>query len=100
MGLEQVASKTAARIDYDTYRLRTFVEGLGEMELERRSGTTKLSAVAGALEANPKAVLFNAAGAGGDSCCMVAPRPASIWWRRATCATSIRPRSRAASDCH
>jgi 3-polyprenyl-4-hydroxybenzoate decarboxylase len=64
MGLEQVASKTAARIDYDTYRLRTFVEALGETELERRSDTTKLSAVAGALEANPKAVLFNAAGAG------------------------------------
>src|SRR4030095_7262755 len=44
MGLEQVASKTAARIDYDTYRLRTFVEALGEAELEQRPGTTKLRA--------------------------------------------------------
>src|SRR3977135_184052 len=69
MGLDQVASKatsgTAARIDYDTYRLRTFVEALGEGELERRTGTTKLAAIATALEANPKAVLFEAAGAGG-----------------------------------
>src|SRR5262249_34150543 len=69
MGLDQVASKatskTAARIDYDTYRLRSFIEALGESELERRTGTTKLSAIAGALEANPKAVLFEAAGSGG-----------------------------------
>src|ERR1700704_367266 len=69
MGLDQLASKaaskTAARIDYDTYRLRSFVEALGESELERRTGTTKLAAIAGALEANPKAVLFEAAGAGG-----------------------------------
>src|SRR5437016_4422421 len=65
MGLEQVAGKTGARIDYDTYRLRTFVDALGEAELERRSGTTKLAAIAAALEANPKAVLFEAAGAGG-----------------------------------
>src|SRR5438477_2187115 len=69
MGLDQVASKatnrTAARIDYDTYRLRSFVEALGESELERRTGTTKIAAIAGALEANPKAVLFEAAGVGG-----------------------------------
>src|SRR5262245_1278660 len=65
MGLDQVASKSAARIDYDTYRLRSFVEALSESELERRSGTTKLAAIAGALEANPKAVLFEAAGSGG-----------------------------------
>src|SRR5262249_2277232 len=65
---DQVASKAtskrAARIDYDTYRLRSFVEALGESELERRTGTTKLAAIAGALEANPKAGLFEAAGAG------------------------------------
>src|SRR5882757_4166835 len=69
MGLDQLASKatskTAARIDYDTYRLRSFVEALGEAELERRTGTTKLAAIAGTLEANPKAVLFEAAGSGG-----------------------------------
>src|SRR5262249_24133960 len=65
MGLEHVAGRTGARIDHDTYRLRTFVEALGEAESERRPGITKLAAVAGALEANPKAVLFEAAGAGG-----------------------------------
>src|SRR5215470_14360950 len=68
MGLDQVASKAtsrrAARIDYDTYRLRMFVDALGANEIERRAGTTKLAAIAGALEANPKAVLFEAAGAG------------------------------------
>src|SRR5262249_20442493 len=68
MGLDQVASKAtskrAARIDYDTYRLRSFVEALGESELGRRTAPTKPAAIAGALEANPKAVLFEAAGAG------------------------------------
>ena len=53
---------SSARVDFETYRLRTFVEGLGADELERRSGATKLSAVAQALEANPKAVLFDDAG--------------------------------------
>jgi 2,5-furandicarboxylate decarboxylase 1 len=64
MGLEQVSGKTAAAaaVDYDRYRLRTFVEALDDNELERRPGTSKLADVAGALEANPKAVLFEAAG--------------------------------------
>ena len=53
---------SSARVDFETYRLRTFVESLGADELERRSGATKLSAVAHALEANPKAVLFDDAG--------------------------------------
>src|SRR6267154_2584088 len=53
---------SSARVDFETYRLRTFVESLGADELERRSGATRLSAVAQALEANPKAVLFDDAG--------------------------------------
>jgi UbiD family decarboxylase len=67
MGLEQVTSRTAAAacVDYDTYRLRRFVEQLGDTEIERRTGTTRLATIAEALEANPKAVLFEAAGAGG-----------------------------------
>jgi 2,5-furandicarboxylate decarboxylase 1 len=67
MGLEQTTSKpaTATRLDYDRYRLRSFVERLAEAECERRTGTTKLSAIATALDGNPKAVLFEAAGAGG-----------------------------------
>jgi 2,5-furandicarboxylate decarboxylase 1 len=62
MGLEQVAAPTATPIDFETFRLRTFVAGLGTDELERRTGVTKLSAIAQALEANPKAVLFEEAG--------------------------------------
>src|SRR5882757_5628606 len=66
MGLEQVAGTvSAAPVDYDRYRLRSFVDTLDAGELERRTGTTKLSAIAAALEGNPKAVLFEAAGSGG-----------------------------------
>jgi UbiD family decarboxylase len=69
MGLEQVKSKTAAAttIDYDRYRLRRFVEGLDAAQLERRGGASKLSEVASALEANPKAVLFEQAGREGHA---------------------------------
>src|SRR3954468_22450217 len=64
MGLEQVPTKTAAAkpVDYDRYRLRRFVEQLDAAELERRGGASKLSEIASALEANPKAVLFERAG--------------------------------------
>src|SRR5438552_10409016 len=64
MGLEQVSAKTAAAaaVDYDRFRLRTFIDALDGDELERRLGTSKLAEVAGSLEANPKAVLFEAAG--------------------------------------
>src|SRR5205814_1043796 len=54
----------ATRVDYDRFRLRSFVEALDLNELERRPGITKLSDVARALEANPKAVLFESAGGG------------------------------------
>src|ERR1043166_1114361 len=67
MGLEQVTTKAAAAMDYDQYRLRGFVERRPGSELERRTGTSKLASVASALEANPKAVLFEAAGSGGHA---------------------------------
>jgi UbiD family decarboxylase len=69
MGLEQVGGKTSAAtpVDYDRYRLRRFVEGLDAAELERRSGTSKISEVAAALDANPKAVLFEHAGREGHA---------------------------------
>ena len=67
MGLEQVTTQAATPVDYDRYRLRNFVEALGADELERRSGTSKLSEVAGALEGNPKAVLFERAGSEGHA---------------------------------
>src|ERR1700758_2595634 len=64
MGLEQVgAAATARRVDYDQYRLRSLVERLRALgELETRAGTTKMTEIARALEANPKAVLFETAG--------------------------------------
>jgi 2,5-furandicarboxylate decarboxylase 1 len=62
MGLEQVTAPVATPVDFEAYRLRTFVAGLGADELERRPGVTKLSAIAQTLEANPKAVLFDEAG--------------------------------------
>src|SRR5690348_12185611 len=67
MGLEQATATKGQPVDYDRYRLRRFVDALGNDELERRGGTTKLAAIAAALEANPKAVLFEAAGAGGHA---------------------------------
>src|SRR3954468_4380538 len=64
MGLEQVGSTTQAAtpVDTDRYRLRSFVEQLGGDDLQRRTGASKLSEVAAALEGNPKAVLFADAG--------------------------------------
>jgi 2,5-furandicarboxylate decarboxylase 1 len=62
MGLEQVTAGAASAVDFERYRLRTFVDGLSAQELERRPGKTALSEIARALEANPKAVLFESAG--------------------------------------
>jgi hypothetical protein len=63
MGLENVTTAASATVDHDKFRLRRFVEHLDRIgELERRPGTTRLSEVAQALEANPKAVLFENAG--------------------------------------
>src|SRR5579872_7259080 len=61
MKRETVTADTS--VDYDKFRLRRFVGELERLgELERRPGATALSAVADALEANPKAVLFEQAG--------------------------------------
>jgi|EndMetStandDraft_8_1072994.scaffolds.fasta_scaffold21063_2 UbiD family decarboxylase len=62
MGLEQVTAGAAAAVDFERYRLRTFVDALDAQELERRPGETALSEIARALEGNPKAVLFESAG--------------------------------------
>src|SRR4051794_35172455 len=68
MGLEQ-ATKTAAAtpVDFDRFRFRSFVEALDANELDRRSGASKLSEVAAALEGNPRAVLFETAGREGQA---------------------------------
>ena len=65
MGLEQTTTAAAAKIDFDRYRLRAFVEGLGDTECEQRTGPSKLAEVARALEGNLKAVVFEHAGSGG-----------------------------------
>jgi UbiD family decarboxylase len=49
-------------VDFERFRLRNFVESLPPAELERRPGITRLSEVARALEANPRAVLFEQTG--------------------------------------
>jgi len=62
MGLEQAGTTAATKVDYDRYRLRSFVDSLDQVEIERRSGNSKLAEVAATLEGNPKAVLFEDAG--------------------------------------
>ncbi len=62
MGLENITSQTAVAVDHERFRLRTFVAALDNDALERKTGITSPSAVAGLLEANPKAVLFEAVG--------------------------------------
>src|SRR5260370_19854063 len=65
MGFEQ-PSTAAAAVDFDRFRLRRFVAELAAAgELETRAGTTRLADIARALEANPKAVLFETAGRDG-----------------------------------
>ncbi len=51
----------SAPTDFDRFRLRRFVEGLGD-ELAVVSKPTELADVAAILEGNPKAVLFRAVG--------------------------------------
>ena len=56
----------AAAVDLERFRLRRFVEELAAAgELETRSGPTRLADIARALEANPKAVLFETVGRDG-----------------------------------
>jgi len=63
MGFEQVSAKPAAAVDFDRFRLRRFVDRLSAIgELETRGGASALNTIAQILEANPKAVLFEAAG--------------------------------------
>jgi UbiD family decarboxylase len=63
MGLENIIAVTNTAADCDKFRLRRFIDALDPIgELEHRIGVTRLSEVAQVLEANPKAVLFEAAG--------------------------------------
>src|SRR5215467_4738648 len=60
--MQERAGAVASAVDFERHRLRAFVEALPPDELERRPGTTRLGDIAHALEANPKAVLFDEAG--------------------------------------
>jgi len=64
MGLiEKAAAKTQSRsAGFDRFRLRRFVESLPAEEIETRREGVDLADVAAALEDNPKAVWFRAAG--------------------------------------
>jgi len=55
------ATAASNATDFDRFRLRHFVESLGD-ELETVSVATELAGVAAILEGNPKAVLFRAVG--------------------------------------
>lgn len=67
MGFEHVSGRAAA-VDFDRFRLRSFIEQLNRCgELDRRSGTTKLAEIAQAIEQSPKAVLFESAGGEGHA---------------------------------
>jgi 3-polyprenyl-4-hydroxybenzoate decarboxylase len=61
MGLEQATAGVATAVDFERFRLRTFIDALDAGELERRAGATRLTEIARALEGNPKAVLFDTA---------------------------------------
>jgi len=61
MGVMEKTDRAAA-VDFDRFRLRRFVEGLGADELETRKDATELGDIAAGLEGNPRAVLFKAAG--------------------------------------
>ena len=56
------ARPRASAADFERFRLRGFIESLPADELETRREPTELADVAAALENNPKAVLFTAAG--------------------------------------
>src|SRR5262249_31110165 len=48
--------------DFERFRLRTFIEGLGKDELDSRGDPIDLAGIADVMEGNQKAVLFRAAG--------------------------------------
>ena len=57
-----VTDRPSADVDFNRFRLRTFVESLPESELERHDEPFALAGVAKTLEGNPKAVLFTDVG--------------------------------------
>jgi UbiD family decarboxylase len=64
----EVSKQDATQPDLERFRLRTFLDGLGELgEIDVRDEPVKLAEVAGILDGNPKAVLFQHAGPEGHA---------------------------------
>jgi 2,5-furandicarboxylate decarboxylase 1 len=62
--IDKTAAKTPARAaDFESFRLRRFIEGLNGFELDTRNEPIELADVAQVLEGNARAVHFRAAGA-------------------------------------
>jgi 2,5-furandicarboxylate decarboxylase 1 len=57
-----VIEKASAAVDFDRFRLRTFLSSLGPDEFETYAEPIELTGIAAMLENNPRAVLFSAAG--------------------------------------
>ena len=65
--VEKAGKKTGSdlrpnAVDFERFRLRRFIESLGDAELETRSEPVDLAGIAEVMEGNQKAVLFRAAG--------------------------------------
>lgn len=57
--------KSGANLDFERFRLRSFIESLPAGELDRIAPPVDLADIAAALEGNPRAVLFDSVGAEG-----------------------------------
>lgn len=68
MGIMETSQGTpeGAALDTERYRLRRFVESLGEEECERRAGAIDLADLASQIDGNPKAVVFERVGPEGQ----------------------------------
>ncbi|NYE22807.1 UbiD family decarboxylase [Pigmentiphaga litoralis] len=63
------APAAASALDMERFRLKNFLESLGDDELDRRTGATPLTEIAAILEGNPRAVWFDAPGGESTSLC-------------------------------
>jgi UbiD family decarboxylase len=59
--VEKTGATLKSAVDFDRFRLRSFIESLGD-ELETRDAAVDLADVAAVLDGNPRAVLFRAVG--------------------------------------
>lgn len=67
--IRTAASAAVPAPDMERFRLKRFLEGLDDAELDRRAGATPLSGIAEVLEGNPRAVWFDQPGGESTSLC-------------------------------